>query len=104
MRAVAMLLGGWIMLAGCANVCEFGRSSDENSKMKCYGLMEQAEIGMTQAEVQKEVGYPDKRRFDISYMGKNYDEAWVYALSSPPTILYFNNGVLQKKDYDYQQR
>jgi len=103
MRSILMMLGVMLMSAGCANICEFGRSSDENSKMKCYGLMEQTKVGMTQAEVQQKAGYPDKRRYDISYMGKMYDEAWVYSLTSPPTILYFKNGVLQKKDYDYAQ-
>ncbi|QAT16411.1 expressed secreted protein of unknown function [Candidatus Velamenicoccus archaeovorus] len=103
MRSILMMLGVMFMSAGCANICEFGRSSDETKRVNCYGLMEQAKVGMMQAEVQKKIGYPDIRRYDISYMGKMYDEAWIYKLNSPPTILYFKNGVLQKKDYDYSQ-
>jgi hypothetical protein len=105
MRAVTIVLGVWMALSGCANTCEFGQSGNNTvGGMKCYGLLDEAEIGMTMAQVQKEIGNPDTRRFDMSYMGKSYDEAWIYALSSPPTVLYFKNGVLQKKDYDYSNK
>ncbi|MFA5038257.1 MAG: hypothetical protein WC732_01105 [Candidatus Omnitrophota bacterium] len=85
--------------AGCANVCEFGRSSDSEKNVRCYGLMDAAKPGMTQKEVEKKIGFPDQRRFGISYMGKHYDEAWIYTTAAPKTILYFTNGILQEKDY-----
>jgi hypothetical protein len=85
------------LLCGCAQTCEFGRGGDK-SGFKCYGSFDQAKLGMTQKEVEQKIGVPQKRKFGISYRGKPYDEAWVYE-SSPPTVLYFNNGILERKEY-----
>lgn len=93
-----------LFLTGCANnICEFGKG-DSGQGFHCYlKQIDAAKIGMSQKDIEKTIGRPDERRFGISYMGKNYDEAWVYSKASPPTILYFSNGILKEKDYQQYQ-
>lgn len=84
------------MFYGCAEICEFGRGGGPG--MKCYGNLSQAQIGMTQKQIEQKISVPQQRRTDVTYRGKVYDEAWIYN-TDPPTILYFKNGVLEHKDY-----
>lgn len=100
MKAALLMLGFALAVLGCANICEFG-SAGTGKNVRCYGLMDSAEKGMTQKEVEKKIGLPDRRIFGISYMGKKYDEAWVYSnMPTANTVLYFQNGILKEKDYE----
>lgn len=85
------------MLCGCAQMCEFGQGSD-SSGLKCQRMYAKAEVGMTKKEVEERLGTPQTRNVDVTYRGKTYDEVWVYH-TSPPTVLYFKNGVLEQKEY-----
>ena len=96
-------IGGIILMAAlCAAGCA-GRSLDQ--KFQGPGFLGQrvfvkVQPGMMQAEVRDTIGAPNKRSLNVSYKGKNYDEAWIYR-SNPATVLYFNHGVLEAKDYQY---
>ena len=85
------------MLCGCAKVCEFGQGTDE-SGVRCVRLFSRAVVGMTQAQVEKQIGSPQSKRLDIAYRDETYDEAWIYD-TQPATILYFKGGVLEHKEY-----
>lgn len=85
------------VFCGCAEMCLFGRS-DTASGVKCHGFFNQAKIGMTQKEVKDSIGTPQQKNIDVTLRGKKYDETWIYD-TMPPTVLYFNNGVLQQKEY-----
>jgi hypothetical protein len=78
-------------------MCEFGKT-DKDSGLECHRVFAKAEIGMTQTEVEKKLGSPQKRQIDVPYRDKTYDEVWVYE-TMPPTVLYFKNGVLAEKEY-----
>ena len=93
---VLFLLLGLCCTAGCAI---------QNQKIQGPGLLGQrmfvkARPGMTQAEVEEAIGLPQRRSINVSYKGKAYDEVWLYG-TMPPTVLYFKNGVLEEKDYQY---
>ena len=96
MRFFLLVLAGSV-LAGCAQFCEFGKTSDSEG-LKCIRVFSQAEIGMTQKQVTRHIGTPQQRRFDVRYQDKIYEEVWVY-LTVPPTVLYFKGGVLEHKEY-----
>ena len=53
---------------------------------------------MTQKEIEKTIGLPQRREFDMTLRGVKYDEVWVYN-TSPPTILYFKGSTLARKEY-----
>jgi len=93
----AVVFLGLCALAGC---------SVPDKKIQGPGLLGQrlfvkAEPGMTEAEVKETIGSPQRRSIDVSYKGKTYDELWFYETTRPATILYFNNGILEEKDYQY---
>lgn len=96
----AFVLAATLFLVGCANnICEFGKGNSGEG-FHCYlRQIDAAKVGMSQNDVEKTIGHPNERRYGISYMGKTYDEAWVYSNALPPTILYFSNGILKVKDY-----
>jgi len=86
-----------LVSAGCAQLCEFGKG-DNSSGLKCYRVFNKAEVGMTAKEVQDRIGTPQSRSIDVSYNGKTYDEVWIYG-TTPPTVLYFKNGIVAHKEY-----
>ncbi|MGE5279617.1 MAG: hypothetical protein ACM3L6_02590 [Deltaproteobacteria bacterium] len=99
-----MIRGAWgivllsaVFMAGCAEMCTFGRSS-QGAGLTCERVFSKAERGMTLQQVQKELGDPQSRSEDVSYLGTVYDEVWVYG-TTPPTVLYFKNGILKDKEY-----
>ena len=96
-RRMCVIVCLMLALCGCAQLCEFGSASD-SSGMKCYRVFSKAEVGMTQKQVQEHIGSPQKRQVEVSYRGKVYDEVWIYD-TTPPTVLYFKNGVLEHKEY-----
>ncbi len=97
MKRSVIALVSVFMLCGCAKICEFGKG-DASSGIKCFGFFSQAKVGMTQNEVKDAIGSPQRKDIDAEYRGKKYDEVWVYD-TTPPTILYFNKGVLEHKEY-----
>ena len=86
-----------IFLCGCAQTYEFG-TTDDSSGVKTIPFFSQSRVGMTKKEVQEKIGLPQSRSTDVTYRGKVYQEVWVYN-TSPQTILYFKNGVLEHKEY-----
>ncbi len=92
----SIFLLGLCCAAGCAV---------QNQKIQGPGLLGQrmfvkARPGMTQAEVVEAIGSPQGRSLNVSYKGKTYDEVWLYE-TMPATVLYFKDGVLEEKDYQY---
>lgn len=92
-----------LLFYGCAWNYEFGRSSDPSAGTKYIGTFERAKPGMTKKEVEQQFGVPRTRNYDVQYMGKGYDEMWVYD-TQPPTVLYFKGSVLVYKEYQQGQR
>ncbi|MFH0877412.1 MAG: hypothetical protein V1863_04225 [Candidatus Omnitrophota bacterium] len=97
MKKIAVFMAALIMLCGCAQLCEFGSGGDDPG-LKCVRVFSKAEVGMTQKEVQDLIGPPQRRKTDVSYEGKTYDEVWIYE-TTPATILYFKWGTLEHKEY-----
>jgi hypothetical protein len=87
-----------LWVCGCAKICEFGEGSS-GSGLKCLQVTSRVSAGMTSAEVEDRIGPPQSKKFDMPYRGKTYEEVWVYETSTP-TVLYFNNGVLEHKEYE----
>ena len=85
---------------GCARTIQFGEGESESS-MQLYSLFSNVRPGMTASEVQKRIGLPSIRNHDAEYQGMFYDEQWIYRTTSPATVLYFKNEVLEVKDYQY---
>ena len=86
-----------VVLCGCSQICQFGRS-DSGSGFKCHSIFAEAKPGMTQKEVSNAIGSPSRRQLDVLYRNTTYGEVWVYD-SDPPTVLYFKNGILDKVEY-----
>ena len=97
MRKVAAILVFLFLFYGCAEICQFGKT-DGTRSMKCIGFLDQAKPGMTQKEIEKTIGLPQRREFDMTLRGVKYDEVWVYN-TSPPTVLYFKGSTLARKEY-----
>jgi hypothetical protein len=97
MRKIGVVLVFLFLLYGCAEIFQFGKT-DDSRPMKCIGFLDMAKKGMTQKEVEKVIGLPQKREFDMTLRGVRYDEVWVYD-TDPPTVLYFKGNILQHKEY-----
>lgn len=94
---IFILLFAVLLMAGCGKMCEFGKGA-ESSGIKCAGFFAQADEGMTMKQIEERLGVPQKKSLDVESFGKKYEEVWVYE-TQPPTVLYFKNGILEKKEY-----
>jgi len=85
---------------GCARTIQFGEGESE-SGLQLYSLFSNIMPGMTESEVKERIGSPSVRNHDVEYQGMFYDEQWIYRTTSPITVLYFKNEILEVKDYQY---
>ena len=98
MKRLVVIFSLCFLFCGCSAMCEFGKT-DTSSGVECHRVFAKAEVGMSQKEVEAQIGSPQMRNVDVPYRGKTYDEVWVYD-TTPPTVLYFKGGILQEKEYE----